>query len=194
MKVRFWGTRGSLPVSLTAAEVRDKLIRALTAAADARRRGMKLEQDGEIEAFVDTLGFDVAGTYGGHSSCVEIEGDGVEHVLCDLGSGARPFGAQMMRRFGPAPQTYHVFMSHVHWDHIMGFPFFTPSYIPGNRITIYGCHAELEAAFRRQHGAPSFHARRRPPVPVPQSAGCRAVREVGLFDRTAPNRRTYCKT
>lgn len=52
--------------------------------------------------------------------------------------------------------TFHVFMSHPHWDHIMGFPFFLPAYIPGNRIRIYGCHAELEAAFRRQHGAPSF--------------------------------------
>ena len=38
----------------------------------------------------------------------------------------------------------------------MGFPFFMPAYIPGNRITIYGCHAWLEEAFRRQNGAPSF--------------------------------------
>ena len=38
----------------------------------------------------------------------------------------------------------------------MGFPFFTPAYIPGNRIRIYGGHAELDEAFRRQHGAPSF--------------------------------------
>jgi phosphoribosyl 1,2-cyclic phosphodiesterase len=47
-------------------------------------------------------------------------------------------------------------MSHVHWDHIMGFPFFTPAYIPGNRIRIYGGHEELEVAFRRQQAAPSF--------------------------------------
>jgi ribonuclease BN (tRNA processing enzyme) len=47
-------------------------------------------------------------------------------------------------------------MSHVHWDHIMGFPLFTPAYVPGNRVVIYGAHAELESAFRRQHAAPSF--------------------------------------
>ena len=41
-------------------------------------------------------------------------------------------------------------MSHVHWDHIMGFPFFVPAYIPGNHIAIYGCHDVLEEAFRRQ--------------------------------------------
>jgi phosphoribosyl 1,2-cyclic phosphodiesterase len=47
-------------------------------------------------------------------------------------------------------------MSHVHWDHIMGFPFFAPAYRPGNRIRIYGGHAELEAALRRQQAPPSF--------------------------------------
>ena len=63
----------------------------------------------------------------------------------------------MLQRFGPGtPRTYHVFMSHLHWDHIMGFPFFTPAYIPGNRIVIHGCHAELEHAFRRQQATPSF--------------------------------------
>ena len=47
-------------------------------------------------------------------------------------------------------------MSHLHWDHIMGLPFFMPAYIPGNRIVIYGSHAELEAALRRQQDEPSF--------------------------------------
>ncbi len=82
---------------------------------------------------------------------------GPEYVLCDLGTGIRPFGQKSIARHGPAsPQTYHIFMSHVHWDHIMGFPFFTPAYIPGNRIIIYGGHEDLEAAFRRQQAAPSF--------------------------------------
>jgi len=49
-----------------------------------------------------------------------------------------------------------VFMSHLHWDHIMGFPFFMPAYLPGNHVRIYGCHATLEEAFRRQNAAPSF--------------------------------------
>ena len=63
----------------------------------------------------------------------------------------------MLAKHGPAPSnTFHVFLSHVHWDHIMGFPLFTPAYIPGNRIRIYGCHAGLERALRRQHGPPSF--------------------------------------
>jgi phosphoribosyl 1,2-cyclic phosphodiesterase len=47
-------------------------------------------------------------------------------------------------------------MSHLHWDHIMGLPFFTPAYIAGNRIRIYGSHVGLEAALRRQQDQPSF--------------------------------------
>jgi len=150
--IRFWGTRGSLPVALTAAGVRKKLLAALRGAA-----GRSFASEAELEAYVDGLPMSVSGTYGGHSPCVEIETGGPEYVLCDLGTGVRPFGQKAMTRHGPAaPQTYHVFMSHVHWDHIMGFPFFTPAYIKGNRIRIYGGHAELGAALRRQQAEPSF--------------------------------------
>ncbi len=151
-RIRFWGTRGSLPVALTAAELRSRLIVALRGA-----QGNALRTERDLEAYVDGLGFEVAGTFGGHTSCVEIETGGSEYVLCDLGSGVRPFGQAAIARHGPAaPQTYHVFMSHVHWDHIMGLPFFSPAYIPGNRICIYGGHAELESALRRQMDPPSF--------------------------------------
>ena len=77
-------------------------------------------------------------------------------MLCDLGSGARAFGNHVLAARRGVPAAYHVFMSHTHWDHIMGFPFFLPAYIPGNTIIVYGCHAWLEEALRRQHGAPSF--------------------------------------
>ena len=151
-RIRFWGTRGSLPVALTASGVRDKVIQAVRAAS-----GRTFASDDDLNAFVDSLGLTVSGTYGGHSPCVEIDTGGTEYVLCDLGTGVRPFGQKALARHGPkSPQTYHVFMSHVHWDHIMGFPFFTPAYIPGNRIRIYGGHEEMEVAFRRQQAAPSF--------------------------------------
>lgn len=150
--VRFWGTRGSLPVALTASAVRQRVFTALRGAA-----GRTFASDSELDAYVDSLGMSVSGTYGGHSPCVELETGGPEYVLCDLGTGARPFAQKAIARHGTAsPQTYHIFMSHVHWDHIMGFPYFTPAYIRGNRIRIYGAHAVLEEAFRRQHAAPSF--------------------------------------
>ena len=151
-RIRFWGTRGSLPVSLTAAGVRGKLVNALRGAS-----GRVFGSDAEINDYLDGLEFAVSGTYGGHSACVEIETDGPDYVLCDLGSGLRPFGQAAIARHGPgAPQTYHIFVSHLHWDHIMGLPFFTPAYIPGNRVRFYGGHPGLEAALRRQQDNPSF--------------------------------------
>lgn len=155
MKVRFWGTRGSIPVALTAPDIRSRLVLALREA-----RGRALDGPGELDSFVDGLGFEVSGTFGGHSSCVQVETGGPEHLILDLGSGLRPLGQHMMERFGPrAPQTYHVFLSHLHWDHIMGLPFFTPVYIPGNRLVIHSCHPHAEFALRRQQDVPSFPVR-----------------------------------
>ena len=150
--IRFWGTRGSLPVALTHADVRERVMTALRRAA-----GRTFASEVDLGEFTDSLGMAVAGTYGGNTSCVEIVTGGPEHVVCDLGSGLRPFGLDVLARHGPgAPQTYHMFLSHVHWDHIMGFPFFVPAYIPGNRIRIYGAHAVIEEALRRQNAPPSF--------------------------------------
>jgi ribonuclease BN (tRNA processing enzyme) len=73
-----------------------------------------------------------------------------------MGSGARPFGAHVLARQSGRPAVINIFMSHMHWDHIMGFPFFGPAYAKGTRLRIYGCHPGLEAALRRQQDPPSF--------------------------------------
>jgi phosphoribosyl 1,2-cyclic phosphodiesterase len=152
VRVHFWGTRGSIPVGATSAELRRKLIAALTQAI-----GRGVDTPERVEAFVaHELDPAISHTYGGNSSCVQLDHGGDEYVLCDFGSGARVFGNHVLAARPGAPGVYHVFMSHTHWDHIMGFPFFMPAYMPGNTITIYGCHAWLEEAFRRQQGAPSF--------------------------------------
>jgi phosphoribosyl 1,2-cyclic phosphodiesterase len=152
MRVKFWGTRGSIPVGPSPTAIRQKLIAALTQAA-----GRQLDTPARIEEFVDReLDFEVRHTYGGDSSCVQLDAGDPHYVLCDLGSGVRAFGNHALATRRGEPGSYHVFMSHVHWDHIVGFPFFMPAYIPGNVITIYGCHPRLEEAIRRQHGAPSF--------------------------------------
>jgi phosphoribosyl 1,2-cyclic phosphodiesterase len=155
VRIRFWGTRGSLPVALTWRDVRDRLARALVAA-----NGRNLDTIEKAHAFTEReLGFVLSHTFGGHSSCVEVEPAGApqdEYFVCDMGSGARPFGEHVMARTSMRPAIVNIFMSHMHWDHIMGFPFFGPAYGRGNLIRIHGCHAELEHAFRRQQDPPSF--------------------------------------
>lgn len=158
MKVRFWGTRGSLPVAQKAGTVRDKIAAALVAAD-----GRKFADADEARRFAESeLDFAVSGTYGGATSCVEIEAgaeaDGEEaFIVCDLGSGLREFGLDAMGRCAAGhARTYHVFLSHFHWDHIMGFPFFVPVFDPGAKIVIHSGHSDAEEALRRQQEEISF--------------------------------------
>ena len=152
MRVRFWGTRGSIPVALTVADIRDKLAQALLAAS-----GKRFESYGEARAFAEqSLPFSVTHTFGGHTSCVELITGHEEYFVCDMGSGARAFGEHVLARQAGKPATVNIFMSHVHWDHIMGFPFFGPAYVKGMRIRIHGSHDILEKAFRMQQSAPCF--------------------------------------
>ena len=153
LRVHFWGTRGSLPAPLRAHTVRAKIRDALFAA-----RGQRLETDAAIDAFIDnSLTFSVRGTFGGNTSCVEIVTGGDEYVVCDLGTGVREFGNHVMAEHNPtAKGCFNVFLSHLHWDHIMGFPFFRPAYIPGNLIRIHSCHAALGEALHKQQSDPCF--------------------------------------
>lgn len=150
--VRFWGTRGSLPTAYNAHQVRDKLKDVLSLALEA-----DLSSVDQIDPFLDGLPFHKSGAYGGESSCVQLDTGGDEYYIFDLGSGARRFAVDRMQAHGPGqPQTYNVFMSHFHHDHIMGFPFFIPAFIPGNKIRIHGCHDIMEHALRKQQETPSF--------------------------------------
>jgi phosphoribosyl 1,2-cyclic phosphodiesterase len=152
VRVRFWGTRGSIPVALTSADIRDKVAEALF-----RAEGRRFDSVGEAHDFaVKHLDFSLTHTFGGHSPCVEIETGTEEYLVCDMGSGARPLGAHVLARQSGKPASVNVFMSHVHWDHIMGFPFFGPAYVPGTHIRIHGCHEVIEQAFRLQQAPPCF--------------------------------------
>jgi phosphoribosyl 1,2-cyclic phosphodiesterase len=72
--------------------------------------------------------------HGGHTSCLSISHDGAQFIF-DAGSGIRELGQALMME---PPQQLHLFITHTHWDHIQGFPFFAPSYTPGWEIEIFG--------------------------------------------------------
>lgn len=152
MLVRFWGTRGSLPVALKAGAVERKIARALVAA-----QGRSFAGEDEARAFLAQQEFAARATYGGATSCVEIETGARSFFVCDMGSGLREFGLSAMGRCaGGHPRSYNIFLSHLHWDHIMGFPFFVPAFDPGAEIVIHAGHADAEQALRRQQEEISF--------------------------------------
>jgi phosphoribosyl 1,2-cyclic phosphodiesterase len=153
MLVRFWGTRGSLPVAPRARAIEDKLVGALM-----RASGRSFANEGEARAFVNQeLPFGEGHTYGGATTCLEIEGADSSFFILDMGSGLRELGNDAFRRMaGGHPRVFNFFMSHLHWDHIMGFPFFGPAFDPNSTIVIHSGHADAETALRRQQEEISF--------------------------------------
>ncbi len=77
--------------------------------------------------------------YGGNTTCVSVRGASGALLILDAGTGIIELGGQLMGgRFGRGEGEANLLLTHTHWDHIQGFPFFSPVYVPGNKITIHG--------------------------------------------------------
>jgi phosphoribosyl 1,2-cyclic phosphodiesterase len=95
---------------------------------------------------------------GGNTSCVEVRA-GETLLVLDAGTGLRGLGERL--RGGGGPVEAHLLLSHFHWDHIQGFPFFAPAYLPENRLRLYGPErctvgGDVRAALAAQMRAPHF--------------------------------------
>ena len=93
--------------------------------------------------------------YGGNTPCVAVTYEDTTIIL-DAGTGMRPLGIELFEDFskeeGPAPN-FHLFLSHTHWDHIQGFPFFLPVFTKDTKLTIHGSpHKEryIESILKNQ--------------------------------------------
>lgn len=75
--------------------------------------------------------------YGGNTTCIEVRSDDGELIILDAGSGIFPLAQTLLKEL---PVKAHVFITHTHWDHIHGLPFFIPFFIPGNSVRIHGAY------------------------------------------------------
>ncbi len=151
MNIKFWGVRGSIPTPITTGQIRRKAEQLLKNAGN-----IDLDDELAVKRFIDSRSIVDLGTVGGNTSCVELRaGDSI--FVFDAGSGIRSLGLELMKtEFGNGGGEVNIFLSHTHWDHIMGFPFFTPAFIPGNRINFFGCHDRLEERITTQQAPDHF--------------------------------------
>lgn len=75
--------------------------------------------------------------YGGNTTCIEVRSDDDNLIILDAGTGIFPLAQSLLGRL---PITANIFISHTHWDHIQGLPFFVPLYLPGNQAHIHGAY------------------------------------------------------
>jgi phosphoribosyl 1,2-cyclic phosphodiesterase len=141
MKVKFWGTRGSIPTPISPTAIEDKIRRALKGAV-----GLDLSSEPAIERYLQHLPKTVLHTIGGNTACVEVRA-GQQLLILDAGTGLRLLGYELMKaEFAKGQGVADFLISHTHWDHIQGLPFFVPGFVPGNCLTFHSPRVDLEAA------------------------------------------------
>ncbi len=139
MKVKFWGVRGSLPTPPTSHHIREKFLKIIDNLPAA-----VLANPAEIKKHVLGLSNLEAGLIGGNTSCIEIRADN-KILIFDMGSGLKSLGNYLVKNEqSKKGLDLSIFLTHTHWDHILGFPFFAPAFFPNNKITFYSPHPNLK--------------------------------------------------
>ncbi len=97
-------------------------------------------------------------SYGGNTSCLEIRLPNDEVFIFDAGTGIRNLGLSLVKEFKDKKLHLNVFLTHFHWDHIQGIPFFAPLYNPENKVVFHSFRSvtDLEGMLRGQMTAPYF--------------------------------------
>lgn len=148
MKVRFWGVRGSIATPVTPQQLQNKI-----SAVIQRITAKDIESPDAKERFISNLPEWLYGTIGGNTACVEIRGKDNTEILLDAGTGLRLYGRNGIK---PSDNTYNIFFSHFHWDHIQGLPFFDPIFSDSSKINFYSPVENFKQHLSEQQHQPFF--------------------------------------
>ncbi len=144
MKIKFWGARGSIPTPLNSQDIRGKIKKSLSLASPA-----DISSEESIDKYIETLPLSIQGTFGGNTTCLEVRTESDEIFIIDCGSGLKKLGLKLLSEdFGSGKGFANILLTHTHWDHIQGIPFFVPFFIQGNRFSFYSpyedCRERIE--------------------------------------------------
>jgi phosphoribosyl 1,2-cyclic phosphodiesterase len=154
--VRLWGTRGSIPAPKTPEMLYERLRETLIGFANQNPTFPAGQPESAVDGYLRSLPKWQTSGFGGDTSCVEVLGANAP-VIIDAGSGLRRLGEKLMSGpCGKGEGVVHLFFTHFHWDHIIGLPFFTPIFIPGNRIHVYAVQEDLKECVLQVFKKPYF--------------------------------------
>lgn len=143
MIVRLWGVRGSSPTPLAPEELRGKIAAALQ-----RVKPRDLVNSETRQRFLNSLPADIFGTVGGNTACLEVRTAQDTMIVLDTGTGLREL-EKRLRKTRENISEYHIFVSHFHYDHLLGLPYFGAMYNPGVKITFYSPYPAMERILAR---------------------------------------------
>ncbi|MGE0171996.1 MAG: MBL fold metallo-hydrolase [Oligoflexales bacterium] len=147
MKLKMWGTRGSLPRPTK----NDELLAIIDdLAKTAEKSG--LSSIGQFRTALRDGDLGAPLTFGGHTTCNEIRHK-QQSFLVDMGTGITDAGYDAIKM---GRNEFTIFQTHLHWDHLMGMPFFVPIYMPGTKITIYHVHPHAPEHIQIQFNGINF--------------------------------------
>lgn len=138
MIVRFWGVRGSSPTPLAPEEIRKKIAAVLQ-----RVKPADLVNSDTRQRFLSNLPPEIFGTAGGNTACIEVRTAEGKMLILDTGTGLREL-EKRCRKFREDINEYHIFISHFHYDHLMGLPYFGAMYNPNVHVTFYSPYPAMK--------------------------------------------------
>ncbi|MFC1697883.1 MBL fold metallo-hydrolase [Nanoarchaeota archaeon] len=174
MRIKYYGVRGSIPAPMTSKQILEKQIALIEHISNDDK---VMSGDVDIKDYISKLPLSLRGTFGGNTTCIEIQIKDSPLIIVDAGTGIRDLGNELFGRqkkfngedsvfnFNPLNENeeygnqIHLFLTHFHWDHIQGLPFFGPAFNDKVKLFFYGkanTTSHISDVLKGQQNYPNF--------------------------------------
>ena len=154
MEIKLYGVRGSLPTPLSPDLYKLAISNVLERAYSEWKQN---SENFSVQKFLENCHISESSLIGGHTTCVYVESASGDKVILDCGTGIRSLGNDLLKGgITDDKKNLNILITHTHWDHIQGWPFFKLGYVPGVNINFHSTIANLKERMDRQQHQENF--------------------------------------